>query len=97
MLELGRILREKRIEGGLDIGDIARQTRIRDYYLRAIEDGKYQTIPKAYYKGYVKIYATLLGLDARLLLAMYDQSLCPPCSQQPIPLASAPPEVLPTA
>ena len=94
MQELGRILREKRIERGLDISDVARKTRIRDYYLRAIEDDKFQAIPKAYYKGYLKIYAALLNIDACLLLTVYEQKLNP----QPPVLHTIPVEpVQPTA
>jgi len=87
MQEIGRILREKRIERGLEISDVAIKTRIRDYYLRAIEDGRFQTIPMAYYKGYVKIYANLLNMDIHLLLTMYEQKLNP---QQPSALIVVP-------
>lgn len=89
MSEIGRILREKRIDRGLEISDVARKTRIRDYYLRAIEDDKFHAIPKAYYKGYLKIYAALLDIDAHMLLTRYEQKLNP---QQPPTLISVPAE-----
>ena len=94
MQELGRILREKRIERGLDISDIASKTRIRDYYLRAIEDDKFQAIPKTYYKGYLKIYATLLNLDACLLLTRYEQKLNPQQLPTLLPVPAEPAQPL---
>jgi cytoskeletal protein RodZ len=73
MRDIGRALREERMAMGLDIGDIARRTCINAYCLRAMEDGRFHIIPKVFDRGYLKIYANLLHLDTKPLLAMYEQ------------------------
>ncbi len=73
MRDIGRVLRDERMARGLDIGDIAKQTCINPYYLRAMEDGRFNIIPKVFDKGYLKIYAKALHLDMKPLLALYDE------------------------
>jgi cytoskeletal protein RodZ len=73
MKDIGRILREQRLAIGLEIGDIAKKTCISSRYLCAMEEGRFQTIPRVYGKGYLKIYAGLLHLDLQPLLALYDK------------------------
>ncbi len=58
---------------GLDIVDIAKKTCINPYYLRAMEDGRFHIIPKVFDRGYLKIYANLLHMDTKPLLALYEQ------------------------
>ena len=74
MKEIGRILREQRMAVGLDIKDIAKKTCISSRYLCAMEEGRFQSIPPVYGKGYLKIYADLLHLDLKPLLALLDQN-----------------------
>jgi cytoskeletal protein RodZ len=74
MKDIGRILREQRLAIGLEIGDIARKTCISSRYLCAMEEGRFQSIPRVYGKGYLKIYAGLLHLDLTHLLALYEQN-----------------------
>ncbi len=73
MRDIGLALKEKRMACGLDIGEIAKQTCINPYYLRAMEDGRFNIIPKVFDKGYLKIYANLLHMDTKPLLALYDE------------------------
>jgi cytoskeletal protein RodZ len=73
MKDIGRILREQRVAIGLEIGDIAKKTCISSRYLCAMEEGRFQSIPRVYGKGYLKIYADLLHLDLKPLLAMYEK------------------------
>ncbi len=61
---------------GLEIGDIARRTCISAHYLKAMEEGRFHVIPKVYDKGYLKIYANLLDMDTKPLLALYEQKKC---------------------
>ena len=67
------LLKEGRIALGLEIGDIARKTCISPHYIRAMEDGKFQIIPKVFDKGYLKIYAKFLHIDIKPILALYEQ------------------------
>lgn len=73
MRDIGRILREGRVARGLEIDDIAKSTRIGARYLRAMEEGRFQSIPNVFDKGYLKIYAHLLNMDSQPLLALYEQ------------------------
>jgi cytoskeletal protein RodZ len=73
MREIGRVLKEGRLALGLEIGDIARKTCINPHYIRAMEDGKFQIIPKVFDKGYLKIYAKFLHIDLKQVMALYDQ------------------------
>jgi len=73
MRDIGRLLREERVARGLEIDDIARSTCICARYLRAMEEGRFQSIPNVFDKGYLKIYARLLNMDSKPLLALYEQ------------------------
>lgn len=73
MREIGRVLKEGRLALGLEIGDIATRTCINPHYIRAMEDGKFQIIPKVFDKGYLKIYAKFLHIDLKQVMALYDQ------------------------
>jgi cytoskeletal protein RodZ len=73
MRDIGRVLKEGRVARGLDIGDIARQTCISAHYLKDMEEGRFNRIPNVFDRGYLKIYANFLALDAKPLLALYEQ------------------------
>ncbi len=75
MNDIGQVLKEERLALGLDIDEVARRTCICGRYLRAIEDGNFQAIPKVFDKGYLKIYANYLHVDTKLILALYEQKL----------------------
>ena len=48
---------------GLDLADCAAATRIRERYLIAIEDGRFESLPgPAYVSGFVRAYAAHLGV-----------------------------------
>ena len=82
MREIGRMLREARMARNLDIADIAQRTHISGHYLAAMEEGKFHSIPKVFDRGYLKIYAGALNIDAKPILAMYDSRQKETISQQ---------------
>jgi cytoskeletal protein RodZ len=48
---------------GLDLADCAAATRIRERYLIAIEDGRFESLPgPAYVSGFIRAYAGHLGV-----------------------------------
>ncbi len=48
---------------GLDLADCAAATRIRERYLIAIEDGRFESLPgPAYVNGFIRAYASHLGV-----------------------------------
>lgn len=73
MREIGRVLKEGRMALKLEIEDVAKKTCINPHYIRAMEDGRFQIIPKVFDKGYLKIYANFLHIDSRQIIALYEQ------------------------
>lgn len=60
---IGALLREARLRQDLEIAECAAATRIRERYLVAIEDGRYESLPDpAYVNGFVRAYAVHLGV-----------------------------------
>lgn len=72
MRELGQLLREKRVELGIDLDQVQAKTKIRKRYLMALEAGEWDSLPgEVYARGFVRSYAELLGLDGFELLQKY--------------------------
>jgi cytoskeletal protein RodZ len=70
---LGKQLRTKREHLGFTLQDVAQHTRIRKTYLESMEKGQLEDLPgQAYVTGFVRVYASHLGLDSNLLLALLD-------------------------
>jgi transcriptional regulator with XRE-family HTH domain len=66
---IGAVLAERRGERGLSIEQVAAATRIRAQHLRALEaDEPMQLAAPVYAKGYLRTYASYLGLDPEPLL-----------------------------
>lgn len=74
MTVIGRMLRDRRLECGLEIGEIARKTCISSRYIMAMEEGRFQVIPTVFDKGYLKIYASALDMDVSRLLTLYERN-----------------------
>ena len=72
METVGKLLKEKRLEKGLILDDVADIIKIRKKYLEAIESGNYGEIPdKVYTKSFLKIYSEFLGLDRVYIVRRY--------------------------
>ncbi len=75
----GQALAAKRGERGLSIEQVEASTRIRANHLRALEADQLDKLPAPVYtKGYLRNYATYLGLDADELLAALPRNGRPP-------------------
>jgi cytoskeleton protein RodZ len=62
---IGQELREARLALGLSVPDMAERLRIRRPYLEALEEGRVADLPAvAYAAGFLRTYATALGLPA---------------------------------
>ena len=71
---VGTMLRETRLKKGEEVEEIAEKLKIRAFYLRAIEDSKYDEIPEAPYgPGFVRSYADYLGLNAIRMAQLYKE------------------------
>lgn len=65
----GAVLAAKRGERGLSIEQASAATRLRAEYLQALEADRLEKFPaEVYAKGYLRTYATYLGLDADELI-----------------------------
>jgi cytoskeletal protein RodZ len=73
MFEIGGSLREARLKRGLDPADVQKAIRIRDRYLQALEEERWEVLPgDAYVKGFLRTYADFLGLDGNLYVDEYN-------------------------
>ena len=64
MIEIGQIIRNKRLANSLDIVSIANILKIKPEYLIAIENGEADSFTaQTYYYGYLKQYLKLMQLD----------------------------------
>jgi cytoskeleton protein RodZ len=71
-LSVSDMLRNRRVECGLDVDYVAQILRIRPAVLVAIEKGEFDQLPgPAYAVGFVRSYATYLGLDAEALVIRF--------------------------
>jgi len=69
---VGQMLREARESLGLDLAQVAEDTRIRVPFLEAIEDGRFQDLPgSAYAPAFLRGYAACVGLAVDRVLEVY--------------------------
>ncbi len=73
MVEIGQLLRQTREAKELSLADVEAQTRIRQRYLSALESGDWDEMPNPVAaRGFLRTYATFLGLDADELVAQSE-------------------------
>lgn len=61
---IGEALRAIRLDKGLTLAELAETTRVRRAYLEALEEMRLEALPsRPFTVGYVRAYATALGLD----------------------------------
>ncbi|MGD0715557.1 MAG: RodZ domain-containing protein [Gaiellaceae bacterium] len=73
MFEIGDSLREARTRRGLSADDVQKGIRIRERYLSALEEERWEMLPgEAYTKGFLRTYAEFLGLDGQLYVDEYN-------------------------
>jgi cytoskeleton protein RodZ len=72
MFEIGGSLREARLKRELTPADVQKAIRIRDRYLQALEEERWEALPgDAYVKGFLRTYADYLGLDSDVYVDEY--------------------------
>jgi len=72
MASLGEKLMVERESRGISIEEASKTTRINMQYLRGLEKDDYSCFPAAIYlKGFLRTYASFLGLDADSIIAEY--------------------------
>ena len=96
---LGKFLKDQRESRKISLREVAKNTRVREHILKAIEENQTDLLPAAtYVKGFLLAYAKYLRLDANDVLLRYERDLkgepAVPPSPQPVKSkqkASAPP------
>lgn len=65
MEEIGRLLKEKRLELGLTIEEVSDQTRLTQKHIKALEEGDISFFHDdlSYLRFFVKSYCDVLGID----------------------------------
>lgn len=80
---IGERLRNAREARGWSLADVSELTRVRTVFLQAIEDEQFDRLPgRTYVRGFLRTYATALGLDPEELFDAYHMRFDEPA--QPI-------------
>jgi cytoskeleton protein RodZ len=88
---LGSYLKNQRESKKISLREVAKNTRVREYILKAIEEDRYDHLPAAtYVKGFLLAYAKYLRLDRNDVLLRYERALrgepaSPPPASPPPP------------
>jgi cytoskeleton protein RodZ len=84
-LPIGEVLKRTRNRLKVDIGTAERETKIRTKYLRALENEEWDILPgPTYVKGFLRTYASYLGLDSDALVDEYRRTIeRSPVAEQP--------------
>lgn len=74
--KLGDILRERRESLNLTLEEVAQITKLKKSVILALEKGDYKELQEpVYIRGFLKIYASMLGLEYRELSPLLDKEL----------------------
>jgi cytoskeleton protein RodZ len=86
----GDLLKKRREELRLDLKDISDRLRIKMDYLSSIEDDRFDKLPVAVYTiGYIRCYASHLGIDPEPIIDLYTGRLSKPEPATIMPIATS--------
>jgi cytoskeletal protein RodZ len=78
----GKFLKKEREARNISLREISKLTKINEYYLKAIEEDRYDMLPGVFYvKAYLNVYARYLTLNPKDIVLQYEnylKSLIPP-------------------
>lgn len=81
---IGPTLREARNRRKIDLSEVEAAIKIRIRYLQAMENEEWDALPGgAYTRGFIRTYASYLGLDGERLADDYRRSTAPPGGERP--------------
>lgn len=88
MSSIGNILRTERETQGRTLTEVSKAVYIKTKYLSALEEENFAVIPgEVYVKGFIRAYASYLGMDGEELVAQYDGPSEPVLLQTAAPTA----------
>lgn len=71
----GQTLLQVRLERGLSLEDVSKQTFIKLHYLQALEEDRFELLPAPVYTcGYIRQYARILNLDETDIVQRYQEA-----------------------
>lgn len=92
MASLGEILRRARVARGVTLERVEEVTRISRRYLEALEREEFSLLPAPVYaRGFLRTYASFLGLDISGLLPLFPVSYLDQPVMEPLPRVERPP------
>ena len=90
---IGDLLRASRNRRNEELCEVSEALRIRQVYLEAIENNKFEELPGAIYAiGFIRTYAEYLGLDGEEVIRRYKSKETSPKSKQDLTFPSLVPE-----
>ena len=90
MFQIGASLREARIRRGLSQAEVQQAIRIRERYLTALEEERWELLPgEAYAKGFLRTYAEYLGLDGDAYVDEWNSRFAHPDETPSLPEPAA--------
>jgi len=76
MLTVGNLLKKAREHSGKELKEIAQYLRIKPKYLKNIEQNEFNDFASStYVKGFIRSYASYLGLDAENIVAIFRRQI----------------------
>lgn len=90
---VGTLLKARREQLGRSLAEAAQHTRLRKTHLESIESNQFEKLPgQVYVIGFVRVYATYLGLDSDPLLAQLEDVVAKPKtpSLKAVPVSKSP-------
>ncbi len=82
---VGQRLKSERERQTLSTRQVAERLHLDNAMIEALESSRFSTLgPPVFVKGYLQQYANLLGLDARSLLALYEEEHAPAPRLEPL-------------
>ncbi|AMM39820.1 XRE family transcriptional regulator [Candidatus Desulfofervidus auxilii] len=95
MATVGEILKEVREGKRISIDKAAADTKLSVFYLEAIEANNWQALPApAYIRGYLRLYASYLGLSPDKIITQYEEQIAHPIPEAKIKKTNYKPIIL---
>lgn len=71
---LGEKLKQVREKANVSLNEIAKNTKIRKFYLEMLEEGRFDKLPPdVYVKGFLNSYAEYLGIESADVMKLYEK------------------------
>ncbi|MBI2875486.1 MAG: DUF4115 domain-containing protein [Candidatus Tectomicrobia bacterium] len=83
MESVGERLNKERKRKGLSIHDVATVTKIQPRFIQALEEDRFEILPSSVFiKGFLKSYASCLGMDPEEVIELYREQFAQQAQQK---------------